>query len=602
MSFIFFISLIALLAPFFLSNAGIQEISAVSGTGQSLYLYKSYHSLVIGVSAYEKWPKLPNAANDAREVAAKLEEIGFNVHLVIDPSAAEMEDSLNRMVYEMGSDADRAVLLYFAGHGETETLADRTKMGYIIPRDCPLLREDPLGFAKRAVSMRDIETASLRIRARHVIMLFDSCFSGSLFALVRALPRDISEKSVLPVRQYITAGSEKEEVPDRSMFKRCLLLGLDGDADLTGDGYITGSELGMYLSDRVVNYTRSLQHPQYGKINNPDLDRGDFIFVHPRMKRKKAEETAAEKERSAVAETAKQNARQVEDLTAKIKAMEAQMAAMRDMQEKAAAQGAQERIDKAANKARAETAEKDRPVPVEKTETSKKDASRVEDLTAKIKALEAQMAAMRENQQTDAAQGGQERFETASLQTGDQRKKESLLRGEPDKLRAYNIRDMIKKYNFFVTPDNEKGDFPNEFVDNGDGTVTDRATGLMWQQEGSRFDLYYSQAEDLVSDLNEKKFAGHGDWRIPTLEELLSLSEPNRNERGLHLNSLLKSSRYSFWTVDTSTTDTRTTGYCIVHCVIDFETGKILFGRAKALAVDYRFDVFAVMAVRNMTE
>jgi hypothetical protein len=98
-----------------------------------------------------------------------------------------------------------------------------------------------------------------------------------LFALVRAVPEDITEKSNLPVRQYITAGREDEQVPDKSMFKRCFLLGLGGDADLTGDGYITGSELGMYLSDKVVNYTH--RQPLYGKINNPDLDRGDFIFV-----------------------------------------------------------------------------------------------------------------------------------------------------------------------------------------------------------------------------------------------------------------------------------------------------------------------------------
>jgi hypothetical protein len=79
-------------------------------------------------------------------------------------------------------------------------------------------------------------------------------------------------------------------VPDKSMFKRCLLIGLEGDADLTGDGYITGSELGMYLSEKVVNYTHRQQHPQYGKINNPDLDRGDFIFVPIEVRQKEAAE------------------------------------------------------------------------------------------------------------------------------------------------------------------------------------------------------------------------------------------------------------------------------------------------------------------------
>ena len=135
-----------------------------------------------------------------------------------------------------------------------------------------------MGFAAKAVSMRDIESASLRMRAKHVLMLFDSCFSGALFALVRAVPSDITEKSALPVRQYITAGREDEQVPDKSMFKRCFLIGLEGAADMTGDGYITGSEMGMYLADNVVNYTRKGQHPQYGKINNPGSRPGGFHF------------------------------------------------------------------------------------------------------------------------------------------------------------------------------------------------------------------------------------------------------------------------------------------------------------------------------------
>jgi len=277
----FFIILALLLFPLISSPllATTRGISVVSKHGQNLYLYKDYHALVIGISNYEKWPRLPNAVNDAKEVAAKLKEFGFEVRLVLDPTSREIKTVLSEMVYKMGREENRALLFYYAGHGETETLADKTKMGYIIPRDCPLLGKDPMGFTTHAISMRDIESVSMRIRAKHVVMLFDSCFSGSLFALVRAAPDDITEKSLHPVRQYITAGREDEQVPDKSMFKRCFLIGLDGDADLTGDGYITGSELGMYLSDKVINYTHRRQHPQYGKINNPDLDRGDFIFA-----------------------------------------------------------------------------------------------------------------------------------------------------------------------------------------------------------------------------------------------------------------------------------------------------------------------------------
>jgi hypothetical protein len=261
------------------SSAATRGISIVSKQGQALKLYDSYNALVVGIGDYQQWPDLPYAVGDAKEVANRLGKMGFRVKLVINPDSHELKTAINEMTYRMGREKNRAVLFYYAGHGETEVMADGTKMGYIIPGDCPLLAKNPMGFASRAVSMRDIESASLRMRAKHVLMLFDSCFSGALFALVRAVPSDITEKSTLPVRQYVTAGREDEQVPDKSMFKRCFLIGLKGAADMTGDGYITGSEMGMYLADNVVNYTRRGQHPQYGKINNPDLDQGDFIFV-----------------------------------------------------------------------------------------------------------------------------------------------------------------------------------------------------------------------------------------------------------------------------------------------------------------------------------
>jgi hypothetical protein len=260
-------------------SAATRSITIVSTEGRDVPLYDGYHALVVGISDYDTWPDLPYAVGDAKEVADRLTKMGFNVKLVINPDSQKLKTVINEMTYRMGREKNRAVLFYYAGHGETEIMADGTKMGYIIPGDCPLLAKNPMGFASRAVSMRDIESASLRMRAKHVLMLFDSCFSGALFALVRAVPSDITERSALPVRQFITAGREDEQVPDKSMFKRCFLIGLKGAADMTGDGYITGSEMGMYLADNVVNYTRRGQHPQYGKINNPDLDQGDFIFV-----------------------------------------------------------------------------------------------------------------------------------------------------------------------------------------------------------------------------------------------------------------------------------------------------------------------------------
>jgi hypothetical protein len=271
------------------SSSVTRGVNVTDQKGQSVYLYKDYYALVVGISDYESWPDLPNAANDAREVASGLKELGFETRLILDPTTSQLKKAFSDLVYTMGKEENRALLFYFAGHGETLELADGTALGYIVPRDCPLKNEDPIGFDSKAISMKDMEILALKVRSKHFIMLFDSCFSGSLFNIVRAAPVAISEKSALPVRQFITAGAAGEQVPDQSVFKVVFLQGINGDADLNDDGYVTGAELGMHLQEKVINYTRGGQHPQYGKINNPKLDRGDFIFTPPKVQVKRAE-------------------------------------------------------------------------------------------------------------------------------------------------------------------------------------------------------------------------------------------------------------------------------------------------------------------------
>jgi uncharacterized caspase-like protein len=605
LSFIF-ISLI-LPTPSFSTTRGIR----VTGKqGESLYLYKDYHALVVGISDYEKWPRLPNAVNDAKEVASKLKELGFEVKLMLDPTFREMKTVLSEIVYKMGREENRALLFYYAGHGETETLADKTKMGYIVPKDCPLLEKDPMGFETHAISMRDIESVSMRIRCKHVIMLFDSCFSGCLFALVRAVPHDITEKSTLPVRQYITAGREDEQVPDKSMFKRCFLIALDGDADLTGDGYITGSELGMYLSDKVVNYTHRRQHPQYGKINNPNLDRGDFIFV-PLMIRQKeiAEEKRRQEEKSTIAEELKR-------LGEERRKSEALVDQMRLLLE-----------DKW------QFEEKEKNALVEKRNLEEKLKRAEEDyvinrgqMDAKVKVLESQLLAFKEKQRKEAEEkkaleeelkrlkAEREKTSRTVRELQDKQEKEERLAYIPKevkeaivpkvKLRSVpkdvwkpGVKKMVDKRNFFVKNLKKEGDFPNDFVDNGDGTITDRATGLMWEKGGASSALYYLQAKKYVSSLNKEKFLRYNDWRIPTLEELCSLLEMEVNERGQHIDSLFKGKQSVCWSTDNNS---GVGSYLLFkNHIVDFTEGKTYLGiTSSRFNTDQSFFLRAVRTIK----
>lgn len=61
------------------------------------------------------------------------------------------------------------------------------------------------------------------------------------------------------------------------------------------------------------------------------------------------------------------------------------------------------------------------------------------------------------------------------------------------------------------------------FKDNGDGTVTDHETQLMWKQTDSYQDsskwMNWFEALEYIRKLNDEKFAGHSNWRLPTLDE-----------------------------------------------------------------------------------
>ena len=65
----------------------------------------------------------------------------------------------------------------------------------------------------------------------------------------------------------------------------------------------------------------------------------------------------------------------------------------------------------------------------------------------------------------------------------------------------------------------------NDFGDNGDGTVTDRATGLMWAKNDSGKGLNWEQALAYTENL---ELAGHGDWRLPNAKELQSIVDYSR--------------------------------------------------------------------------
>lgn len=68
----------------------------------------------------------------------------------------------------------------------------------------------------------------------------------------------------------------------------------------------------------------------------------------------------------------------------------------------------------------------------------------------------------------------------------------------------------------------------NDFADNHDGTVTDRATGLTWSKGDSGKGMDWEAALVWVQQKNAEKFLGHSDWRLPSVKELQSIVDYTR--------------------------------------------------------------------------
>ena len=68
----------------------------------------------------------------------------------------------------------------------------------------------------------------------------------------------------------------------------------------------------------------------------------------------------------------------------------------------------------------------------------------------------------------------------------------------------------------------------NDFLRNGDGTITDRATGLMWARADSGKSMNWSEALAWTQSMNRQNYLGHRDWRLPNAKELQSLVDYSR--------------------------------------------------------------------------
>lgn len=141
-------------------------------------------ALVIGNSAYRSVDALPNPANDASDMAAKLERLGFAVTSGIDLDLAGVKETL-RAFRNAAADAELA-LFFYAGHG-----IQANGVNYMLPVDAVL--EDEAGLELETLSM---DTVLRTIGDVPTLVVFlDACrnnpFEKKLARSIRGRSRDV---------------------------------------------------------------------------------------------------------------------------------------------------------------------------------------------------------------------------------------------------------------------------------------------------------------------------------------------------------------------------------------------------------------------------
>ena len=259
-------------------------------------VYDNSWALIVGINDYENVRGLNYAVEDALAMKNMLINVyGFprkNVRVLTnsEASGSNIKKELHSLVKSVGKN-DR-VVFYFAGHGETETLGiEGSDMGFLIPAD-----GDAEDLYLTAIPMDELRRISNWSKAKHMLFLVDACYGGLAAMNTRSLntntPNYIDKITQDISRQIITAGGKEEQVVEKdewehSAFTKNLLSGLkERRADYNDDGIITGSEIGMYLQEKVSLDTDNFQTPKLGRFTTHE---GEIIFL-AKVKQKEEEE------------------------------------------------------------------------------------------------------------------------------------------------------------------------------------------------------------------------------------------------------------------------------------------------------------------------
>ncbi len=234
----------------------------------------NYYALVIGNNEYRYLPKLRTAKNDARAVAKTLRtKYGFETEILLDATRSKLLKGISGMRKKL--EPDDNLIIYYAGHGHFDKVADKA---YWMPVDSE--RDDDANW----IIVDSITSKIKRISSNHILVVADSCYSGTL---TRSLNVNLNSRSkrerylkkmMKRSSRTLIASGGNEPVSDsggrgHSIFAQAFIDGLN-EMELKS---FTAEEFFVeYIKEQVAGSAD--QVPEYNTIRNSGHKGGDFVF------------------------------------------------------------------------------------------------------------------------------------------------------------------------------------------------------------------------------------------------------------------------------------------------------------------------------------
>ena len=299
------------------SAAAQQRGLAVTPTQINDTSWGTYYALIIGINDYAKWPRLQTAVKDATVIRDTLvSRYGFAKESVIlrtNKAASRLQITRDLRYLAQSMRPDDNLLIYYAGHGQ---LDDLTGDGYWVPAEGAM--KDPATWV--ANSYIKAILSSEKVQAKNVVVIADSCYSGSMLRGGPSLMsmddqryrEKLAEKAALRSRQVISSGGV-EPVTDggadgHSLFAYYLINALrKNDREVI--------DLENLFHTQVWKPVTEIgdQRPNVGRLKTPMDQDGQFVLYNAtwaREQQARREAVKAERQKQAEREAQAERARQ----------------------------------------------------------------------------------------------------------------------------------------------------------------------------------------------------------------------------------------------------------------------------------------------------